>query len=111
MSYFTDSKAAKGSKSITASVDGITYRFASEAHKSSFEKEPQKYMPAYGGWCATAMAEGDKVKINPKYFKITDGRLFLFYKGILANAKKDWDKNEAKLKGRADAEWKKLIAE
>ncbi len=39
---------------------------------------PDKYEPAYGGWCAYAMGEsGEKVKIDPETFKILDGQTLL----------------------------------
>lgn len=54
------------------------------------------------------MAEGDKVDIDPTSFKVTDGRLFLFYKGWLGDAKKKWEGDERSLTGMADQSWSKL---
>ena len=71
---------------------------------------PEKYLPAYGGWCATAMARGEKVQIEPSSFKVTNGRLFLFYNGLFGNAIKDWNKDESALTVKADAQWKKIRA-
>ena len=84
------------------------YRFASAASRDKFNVDPTRYLPAYGGWCATAMAKGDKVEIDPKNFKVTNGRLFLFYKGLFGNALNDWNKDEAGLTVMADSHWKEL---
>jgi len=109
-SYFTGSPSP-GSPKITMTVDGITYRFVNEDNKKSFATDPYKYAPAYGGWCATAMADGKKVEIDPKNYKITNGRLFLFFKAWYANAINDWNKDEKNMTTKADAAWKKISGE
>ena len=109
--YFTQNKALKGRKEIGASHRGVIYYFASEENKKLFAESPEKYLPTYGGWCATAMAKGEKVEIDPTNFKVTNGRLFLFFKAFYANALKDWNKDEPNLTAKADANWKKLAGE
>lgn len=108
VSYFESGKPQRGSEEFTSRYRGVTYRFASRGNRRKFAEDPAKYTPAYGGWCATAMAEGRKVEVDPTNFKITDGRLLLFYKGWLGNALKDWNKDEKRLTARADAEWRKI---
>lgn len=108
--YFKQSKAVKGKKEISANYDGVIYYFSSIENKNLFIKTPAKYEPQYGGWCAYAMGDsGDKVEINPETFKIVDGKLFLFYNAYFNNTLKSWNKNEAALKAKADANWKKVI--
>jgi len=109
--YITKNQALKGSKEQSAQHRGVIYYFASEENKKLFAESPVKYVPAYGGWCATAMAKGEKVEIDPANFKITRGRVFLFYKGLWGNALKDWNKDEANLTIKADANWKKIAGE
>lgn len=109
--YFTRQQALKGSKSLSAQHRGVTYYFASDENKRLFTESPEKYLPAYGGWCATAMAKGEKVEIAPANFKVTNGRLFLFFKAFYANALKDWNKDEANLTVKADAHWKRIAEE
>lgn len=110
VSYFDAKQPQKGRADLSAMHNGHTYRFATEANKLKFIAAPQKFVPAYGGWCATAMAEGKKVDVNPANFKITDGRLFLFYKSFFHNAKDDWAKDEANLTRQADERWKRITA-
>ncbi len=109
--YFTLNKALKGRKEINAQHRGVTYWFASEENKKLFTESPTKYLPTYGGWCATAMAKGEKVEIDPTNFKVTNGRLFLFFKAFYANAIKDWNKDEPGQTAKADANWKKIAGE
>jgi YHS domain-containing protein len=109
--YFTLNKALKGRKEINAQQGGVTYWFVSEDNQKLFTASPHKYLPTYGGWCATAMAKGEKVEIDPTNFKVTNGRLFLFFKAFYANAIKDWNKDEPGQTARADANWKKIAGE
>jgi peroxiredoxin Q/BCP len=111
VAYFTPSKALKGSAEISSLYRGVTYRFATEQNRSLFAAAPEKYLPTYGGWCATAMARGEKVEIDPTNFKVTNGRLFLFFKTFYANALNDWKKNEPGLTVKADAHWKRIAGE
>lgn len=114
VSYF-EGGPKEGSKAITATVKGITYRFASEDNKQKFLADPAKYEPAYGGWCAWAMLDGDKVEVDPKTYKIVDGRLFLYYNGFFGNTLKKWNEKagqeggDAPLAATADANWAKLV--
>ena len=72
-------------------------------------RNPQKYEPAYGGWCAYAMgAKGQKVSVDPETFKIVDGRLNLFYNKFFNNTLEDWNKDEGNLKKKAEANWQKI---
>lgn len=108
VAYFRQHKAVKGKKEIASSYEGVVYYFANTADKEAFAKNPSAYEPQYGGWCAYAMGSyGDKVDVNPETFKITDGKLYLFYNAYFNNTLKSWDKDEANLKKKADANWKK----
>lgn len=108
--YFTQSKAIKGFPKINLSHLGVIYYFSSEATKKLFEANPQKYEPQYGGWCAYAMgSNAEKVEIDPKTFKILDGKLYLFYNAYWNNTLKSWNKDEKNLKIKADKNWLKFI--
>ncbi len=111
VAYMAQGKAVKGSKENSAAHAGVTYWFSSAQNKALFVASPMKYLPTYGGWCATAMAKGEKVEIDPQNFKVTNGRLFLFYKGLWGNARKDWDKDEPAQTTKADSSWKKISGE
>lgn len=66
VAYFTKGKAIEGSKQFTAVYEGVTYYFANAADKNLFLKDPKKYEPQYGGWCAYAMgSNNEKVEIDP----------------------------------------------
>jgi YHS domain-containing protein len=75
VAYFTEGEPTKGSADYTATHDGATYRFANAAHLAAFEADPDKYAPAYGGYCAFGLAMGQKVGSDPEVWEIVDGQL------------------------------------
>ncbi len=112
VSYFQN-KATQGKEFISFVHNGITYYFSSKKNLQTFKQSPEKYEPAYGGWCAWAMLEGQKVEINPKRFKIIGGKLYLFYDRFFTNTLKKWnklteEKTEPALIEKADIHWRDL---
>ncbi|MFB9295422.1 YHS domain-containing (seleno)protein [Persicitalea jodogahamensis] len=107
VSYFKG-KPVEGTKEFNKQYQGGTYRFASAQNQDEFAKNPDKYVPKYGGWCAYAMADGNKVSIDPETYKIIDGRLYLFYHTILSNTLRKWNEDEQNLHQKADAAWQKI---
>ncbi len=106
VAYFTQNKAIKGNTQFVATVEGITYNFTNAANKDLFIKDPKKYEPQYGGWCAYAMgATNEKVAIDPQTFKIVGGKLYLFYHSWVNNTLTKWNKDEGSLKSKADMNW------
>ena len=70
-------------------------------------KDPLRYLPEYGGWCAYAMGEsGDKISVDPETYKIVDNRLYLFYNTFLNNTLKKWNAREEELLSKADLHWR-----
>lgn len=112
VAYF-DGTPTKGQASLSAKSAGAVYHFANEANRAKFEADPAKYTPAYGGWCAWAMLDGEEVDIDPMTFKIADGKLLLFYNGFWGNTLPKWNEKanaegEDTLLSQAGAHWKKL---
>ncbi|SFE81077.1 YHS domain-containing (seleno)protein [Thermoflexibacter ruber] len=109
VSYF-DGKPTKGNTSIKHTHKGVAYYFVNQANADKFKSNPDKYEPAYGGWCAYAMgAKGEKVSIDPETYKITNGKLFLFYNKFFNNTLKEWNKDEINLGKKADENWSKIF--
>ena len=104
VAYFSGTPA-KGDASISATVDGRIYHFASEGNRDLFTADPGKFEPQYGGYCATAMSEGKIFEVDPTNFKVTDDRLFLFYKGEAGDTLPEWNADEDNRRHAADAHW------
>jgi YHS domain-containing protein len=110
VAYFTQNKAVEGSKSVSATVNGVLYYFSSAKNRDLFLANPAAYEPQYGGWCAYAMgATGEKVEIDPGTFKMLNGKLYLFYNKFFNNTLKSWNKDEHALKAKADKNWDIII--
>ena len=111
VAYHTIGIPTKGNGHNVAVHDGVTYLFANADNLKTFEANPEKYVPAYGGWCAYAVAKkGEKVKINPKTYEIKDGKLYLFYNSWGTNTLKSWkDENPEELRKMADDNWKGIM--
>jgi YHS domain-containing protein len=106
VAYFTLQKAVEGNKKFATNFEGVTYYFASAFNKEMFLKDPKKYEPQYGGWCAYAMgATGEKVEIDPETFKILNGKLYLYYHSWTNNTLLKWNRDEANLKSKAEKNW------
>jgi len=52
VAYFKQGKPVKGNSAIESTFQGATYLFASSADKADFDKDPAKYAPRYGAFCA-----------------------------------------------------------
>lgn len=77
VAYFTLGQPTPGLRTITAVHAGVTYRFASDAHRAVFEATPERYLPAYGGYCAMGMVGGRFFDIDPTAWRIEQGTLYL----------------------------------
>jgi len=103
-----------GYSQFECSFNGVKYRFINESNKLLFMKSPEIYTPAYGGYCAWAMLEGEKVDINPRRFKIIEGKTYLYYDGFWGDTLKKWNtlsatQPESQLVQKADQHWEKLL--
>lgn len=78
VAYFTLGRPTPGRHEFRASHAGLTYRFASAEHRAMFMREPAKYAPQYGGWCAHGVSYDVKLGSDPEWFRIAGGRLFIY---------------------------------
>lgn len=109
VAYFAVNKPVKGKREFAVEHQGIWYFFVNADAKAEFQKNPDKYLPAYGGWCALGMAMGDKFPVDPTNFKIVDGKLNLFLRNKNVDALKLWNQgNEQESMAKAEAHWKKV---
>ncbi len=103
--YLAAGKAVKGTSQFKADHKGQTYYFVKQEALDAFKKEPEKFLPAYGGLCAYGMALGKKIESDPTVFTVVDGKIYL-NKNKAIGAK--FSKDTASFITKADAEWKKV---
>jgi YHS domain-containing protein len=106
VSYFTQGKPVKGSPRYTAEYQGATWRFANAENLAQFNANPEKFAPAYGGYCAWAVSQGYLAKGDPQHWSIRGGRLFLNYNQSVQTS---WLANTDQLMREADANWPAVL--
>jgi hypothetical protein len=107
VAYFTEGKAVMGDVGITHSWKGSDWRFASDANRKKFMADPEKYAPAYGGYCAYAVANGYTAATDPDAWSIVDDRLYLNYS---ASVKQRWKKNTRDYIRKANENWPAVLS-
>lgn len=105
VAYHSDGVALPGDPAITLEHEGATWRFASEANRTAFAADPDRYAPAYGGHCAWAMAQGYLAPGDPQVWRIEGGRLFL---NASEGVHRRWLRDVPGFIARADAAWPTL---
>lgn len=106
VAYFTQSKPVKGKKAISLSWNGATWRFSSEENKALFEKNPEKYAPQYGGYCAYAVAKNSTASGDPEQWTIHDGKLYLNYNQEINDT---WRGDMLNFIDKADVNWPNVL--
>lgn len=107
VTYFSDAAPKKGDEKIEATFNGALYHFVSQEHRATFEKDPSKYAPAYGGFCGYAASIGKVRPANPLIWSIVDGQLVVQH---TKGAAELWAKDVTGNKSKADKYWPKLVA-
>jgi YHS domain-containing protein len=103
VAYFTDNRAVKGSEEYSYDRLGTPWHFASRDHQEMFKRDPIKYAPQYGGYCAGEVVAGSvTTDIDPEAFKIIDGKLYLIYDKAHAD---EFAANASEGVTKADANW------
>ena len=106
VAFFTDGKPVKGKPEFVARHDGAVYRFASREHRDLFTKDPAKYEPQFGGYCAYGVSRNKLAPVDIEAFQIVDGKLLMQYsKDIRDDFNKDTKGNLSK----ASANWPGLV--
>ncbi|MBX3607333.1 MAG: hypothetical protein KF788_18780 [Piscinibacter sp.] len=80
VAYFTENRAVPGDPAIKAEHLGVTWRFASEANRAEFLRDPDRYMPQFGGFCANGInyAVPWGAGGGPDTWRIYRGKLYVF---------------------------------
>lgn len=109
VSYLDLGIAQVGLKEYKASYNGLNYYFTSQDQKKTFEANPTKYLPQYGGFCAFGVSVGAKFRVDPNKFLVKDGKYFLFLYDLEVDAQQLWLAGKHKdLLSTADTNWNKL---
>lgn len=105
VAYHTEGKPVKGSGYHVAEHEGVTYLFASKKNRKRFEADPERFLPAYGGFCAFGVSLGKKFASDPEVWRIENGKLFL---NLDDKIQKKWEKDLSGHINSADANWPEI---
>jgi YHS domain-containing protein len=109
VSFFESTEPMLGNTSWQKEYKGAIWYFSSEKNLILFSEDPEKYEPAYGGYCAWAMNNGKLAAGKPEHWDIIDSRLYLNYSSstrmkflndldsMILNADSKWPEIEAEL--------------
>jgi len=92
VSYF-QSAPKKGVEKYSVDHDNLHLLFSSQENLETFKANPWKYVPAYGGWCATAVANGTLVRPDYSMYQIQNDNLIFFEVKAFFNGQAHWNRN------------------
>lgn len=107
VSYHTGKRPVRGNGNFVSSFDGATYLFSSKANKELFESDPEKYVPAYGGYCAFGVSVGKKFIGDPEVWRILNGTLYL---NLDTSIQTEWLKDVPGRVKTANKQWKTIAS-
>lgn len=107
VAYFTQGKYVQGSPQWRSQHEGVDFRFSSAEHKALFDKEPARYLPQYGGYCANGIVYGIPWGGDADTWKLIDGKLYIF--GGKAS-KEGWELDEKANLALAEKYWKEEVS-
>lgn len=103
--YFVDGRARMGSEKWKLHWAGALWLFADAASMGTFESNPRRFAPRYGGHCAYAMAHGDVRPVDPAAWAIRDGHLYLTR---TPETLAMWQRDPDRYMAMADAVWSRM---
>ena len=103
----SEHRASEGSNDWEVEWRGATWRFASEESYLAFKANPDRYRPAYGGFCSNALSLGEGlISTNGTHWEIFGDRLHLFF---AARGRNRWlDGNYETYNKQAAQAWKEI---
>lgn len=106
VAYFTRGEAVEGSAEHSHQWRGAEWHFSSEEHLERFRADPERYAPAYGGYCAYAVAQGAAEPGDPRHWTIHARRLYFNYDGAVQER---WNEDREAHIAAADEYWPGLV--
>ncbi|WP_137126991.1 YHS domain-containing (seleno)protein [Roseomonas sp. HF4] len=106
VAYFTRGTAMMGEEAHSFAWSGGVWRFASTASMEAFRREPTRFAPQFGGFCAWGMANGKLFDVDPlNGWEIQDGKLYVIFNAAVLRM---WQADRANLLRRANGNWPQI---
>ena len=78
VAYFMNDTAVPGRAGFELVHGGAVWRFANAANRDAFREAPQVYMPRFGGFDASGVADGRAIDADPRRFAVIGSQLYFF---------------------------------
>lgn len=98
-----------GNAEFSAEHAGATYLFASESNLREFLQNPERYVPAYSGFCAVTLALGTVTCPDHTNFQLEDDQLLLFEVTGFTNGRTLWNSDATAFRQPPDDNFDRLI--
>jgi YHS domain-containing protein len=102
VAYFTDRKPVAGRADFEYRHAGAIWRFNNEGNRAAFARDPQVYMPRFGGYDPVGVSHGLSTPGYADLWVVYDERLYLFY---TENGRQAFIANPAAVIAAAAARW------
>ena len=102
VAFHVEGKPIKGEPTLAVKYQGYTYLFSSDVNKAMFEEQPEKYLPAYGGYCAYGVSLNVLAPVDIDTWEIITGRLHLQFSQA---TRQKFDENRDECIQQADENW------
>jgi len=106
VAYFDGGGPVEGSREITHDWNGATWFFANAANRDAFAAEPERFAPAFGGYCAYAASRGYLAPTIPAAWSIVDDRLYL---NASLRARELWTAELPDVIAQGEANWPAIL--
>jgi len=103
-------EATEGDDDFVVEWKDAEWHFATREDRDAFAADPERYAPAYNGFCANALSLGrGTVRTDGTHWQIYGDQLFLFYN---ADGRERWVEGDWQaFKAEADRAWQEVLAD
>ena len=108
VSYRQDNGPKMGSDQFLVTHNGLKYWFVDDANRATFLDAPDRFIPAYDGFCAITLALGRVTCPHYENFKIENDRLLLFEVTGFTNGRTLWNSNPDDFRDKADKNFSQI---
>jgi len=107
VAYLVSGRATIGNPKFEHSWNDAIWRFASKSNRDRFKRDPKRYAPQFGGYCAWAISRGYTADVDPEAFQIVDGRVYLIYS---KSVQRRWEQDIPGNIAKAEANWPAVLS-
>ncbi|HYD36294.1 MAG TPA: YHS domain-containing (seleno)protein, partial [Allosphingosinicella sp.] len=102
---YHDGAARSGDAGSFLLWSGAIWLFSNETNRGRFKSSPERFAPAFGGYCATCLSTGNLTSADPLIFAVVNGRLLMFSN---EDRRRQWLDAPAEHQTTAAARWDDL---